>query len=150
MYQNGLNAYRQTGVTTADPKRLILMCYDETISSLKIAKEKYLSGAFEDKARAIQRAQDFIGELNRALDFEKGGEIAGNLHALYNFMARHIMEGDLKRNVKAFDEVVGMLEELRSAWEEVFYVKIDQIFEVVEPPPHLSQNKFKMVNTAVG
>lgn len=149
MYRNGHNAYRQTGVTTADPKKLILMCYDEAIGSLKIAKEKYLSGDFEDKAMAIQRAQDFIAELNRALDFERGGDIARNLHDLYNFMARHVMEGDLKRNMKAFDDVVGMLEELKSAWEEVFQGKADQPHQV-EPLPHLSPNKYQKVSAVVG
>lgn len=37
MYGNGsgINAYRQINVTTADPKRLVLMCYEGAIGSLK-------------------------------------------------------------------------------------------------------------------
>ena len=119
MYGNGIDAYRQTNVITADPKRLILMCYEGAISSLKTVKEKYISKEYEAKAGALQKAQSIIGELMQALDFEKGGEVAGNLNSLYNYMLRRITEGDLKRDVKAFDEVILMLEELESAWKEI-------------------------------
>jgi len=120
MYQNGYNVYREARVTTADPKQLVLLCYDEAIRSLKSAKELYLEGSFEAKGKAVVRAQDFIAELNNSLDMEKGGEIAKNLRGLYNFMTAHIIEGDIKRDLKAFDDVVKMLEELKSAWEEIF------------------------------
>jgi len=119
MHGNGINAYRQTNVVTADPGRLILMCYEGAIGSLKIAKEKYISKEYEAKAEAVQKAQTIIGELMKALDFERGGEVAGNLDSLYNYMLRRIIEGDVKRDVRAFDEVILMLEELESAWKEI-------------------------------
>jgi len=119
MYGNGINAYKQTNVITADPKRLILMCYEGAIGSLKTAREKYISKEYEVKAKAVQKTQNIISELALALDFEKGGEIARNLDSLYNYMLRRITEGDVKGDVKAFDEVILMLEELESAWKEI-------------------------------
>ncbi|MBW1739572.1 MAG: flagellar protein FliS [Deltaproteobacteria bacterium] len=47
MYGNGFDAYRRTDVVTADPKKLVIMCYEGAISNLKIAKEKYLSSEYE-------------------------------------------------------------------------------------------------------
>lgn len=121
MYGNGIKAYQKTDVITADPKRLVIMCYEEAIRSLKVAKGKYLSGEYEAKAKAIQKAQDIITELLCALDFEKGGRIAKNLEALYNYMMRRILAADVNADVKGLDEVAGMLQELRDAWQEVFY-----------------------------
>jgi len=121
MVKSGFDVYRKTEVETADPLKLVLICYDEAIKNLKIAREKYLNEEFEDKAYALKRAISFISELNRALDLEKGGEIAANLHALYDFMVRHLMEGDLKKDIKAFDQVIAMLSELKEAWEIVSY-----------------------------
>ena len=40
MYNNGIQAYRKTNVVTADPKRLVIMCYEGAIENLKIGKEK--------------------------------------------------------------------------------------------------------------
>jgi len=119
MYGNGINAYKQTSVVTADPGRLVLMCYEGAIGSLKIAREKYISKEYEAKAEAVQKAQTIISELMQALDFKKGGEVAGNLEALYNYMLRRITEGDIKGDMKVFDEVILMLGELESAWKEI-------------------------------
>jgi flagellar protein FliS len=119
MNGNGIDAYRQTNVTTADPKRLVLMCYEGAIGSLKTARENYISGEYEAKAETVQKAQNIISELALALDFEKGGEVARNLEALYNYILRRITEGDVKGDVKAFDEVILMLGELESAWKEI-------------------------------
>ena len=121
MYANGFDAYRQTNVLTADSKRLVIMCYEGAISNLKIARERYLAGEYEAKAKDMQKAQDIIGELMQALDFEKGGEIARNLDAIYNYMQRRLLDAEVKRDIKAIDEVAGMLEELKAAWEEIFY-----------------------------
>ena len=119
MHSNGVGAYQQAAVITADPKRLVLMCYEEAIKNLKIAQAKYLSRDYEEKAGALIKAQEIIAALNNALDFEKGGEIASNLHALYNYMAHHLMEADLKRNIKGMNHIISMLVELKSAWEGI-------------------------------
>ncbi|NVL89820.1 MAG: flagellar export chaperone FliS [Desulfobacterales bacterium] len=121
MYGNGVRAYHETNVLTADPKKLVIMCYEGAITNLKIARERYLSGKYEAKAKAMQKAQDIISELMQALDFEKGGEIAKNLDTLYNYMQRRLLDVEAKRDTKAVDEVICMLEELKEAWEEAFY-----------------------------
>ena len=121
MNRNGVDAYRQTSIMTADAKKLVIMCYEGAISNLKLAKEKCLSAEYETKAKALQKVIDVIDELSCALDFEKGGQIAQNLRALYTYMRHRILEGDVNRDVGALDEVSGMLEELKDAWEEIFY-----------------------------
>jgi flagellar protein FliS len=119
--RNGVDAYRQTDVMTADPKRLVIMCYEGAISNLKLAKKKYVSGEYEAKAKALQKTGDILDELLCALDLKKGGQIAENLKALYIYMRRRIVEGDTNREVGILDEVTGMLEELKHAWEDTFY-----------------------------
>ena len=121
MYSKDISTYQQTNILTADPRKLVIMCYSAAISNLRMACECYESGDFETKAKGIQKAQNIICELMNALDFEKGGEVARNLDALYNFMGRQIMESDLNKDVKGIGRVIEMLEELKSAWEEIFY-----------------------------
>ena len=109
------------------------MCYEGAISNLKVSKESYLHGEYEAKAKAMQKAQNIITELMQALDFEKGGQIAKNLDSLYNYMIRRITEGDVKRDIKAIEEVVGMLEELKGAWEEIFYGSKEGSADMADP-----------------
>jgi flagellar protein FliS len=119
MYGDGIGAYQQAGVLTADPKRLVLMCYEEAIRYLKIAKEKYMSRDYEEKAQALTKALDFICALNSAIDFKRGGEVASNLHALYNYVTLSLTDADLKKDLKALDNIIWILSGLRSAWEEI-------------------------------
>jgi flagellar protein FliS len=121
MYGANFAAYRQTDILTGDPKRLVILCYDGAIESLNLAKAKYLSEDYMAKGLAVQKALDIIDYLREILDFEKGGEIAKLLDQIYNFMIRHILKSDRERNVNGFQEVIKMLEELKSAWEEIFY-----------------------------
>jgi len=121
MYSNGIQDYRRTSVVTADPKRLVLMCYEGAIDNLKIGRQKIIEKDYEAKSKALIKAQDIINELLCSLDFEKGGSIAKNLDSLYNYMLRKIIHVDLKKDISAIHEVIGMLNELKSAWEEIFY-----------------------------
>ncbi len=123
MYGNGACTYQQTSIMTAEPKRLVLMCYDGAISSLRRAKEKYETEEYEAKARAVQTFQDIVNELLCALDFEKGGQIATNLQSIYDYAIRRVLQADIAKETKGFDEVIGMLQELKEAWEEISYGK---------------------------
>lgn len=120
MYPNGVQSYRRTKVITADPGRLVLMCYEGVIDNLKIAKQKSAEGNFESKYNAIEKAQNIIDELLCSLDFDRGGTIARNLESLYNYMKRRILQADVNGDIGAVDEVIGMMRELLAAWEEVF------------------------------
>lgn len=119
MYCNGIQSYRKTNVVTSDPGRLVVMCYEGVIDSLKLAKQKIKEQDYEKKDKAIIKAQDIIDELLCSLDIEKGGAIASNLSSLYNYMLRRIIYGDVHRDTGAIDEVIGLLNELLSAWREV-------------------------------
>lgn len=111
------NSYRQASVLTADPMKLILMCYSGAISNLKKARNAYAAKDYEAKGKALQKAMDIIDELNASLDMNQGGQIANNLRGIYHYLTRKLTEADLKRDLKAFDDAVRMLEEIESAWK---------------------------------
>jgi flagellar protein FliS len=117
MYSCGIETYRKTHIITADPRRLIVMCYEGAIDQLMIAKTKYLAKDYEGKSKSLSKAQDFISELLCSLNLDQGGVIALNLKALYNYMLMRLLQGDLARDLNAYDEVIGMLKDLKSAWE---------------------------------
>ena len=121
MAGGGFQAYQKTDVITADPKKLVIMCYEGAIYSLKLAKAKYYAQEYEAKAKAIQNALDLISELRSALDFEKGGEIAKNLDSLYAFWTQHIFKADRNRDLRGLEQVIAMLEDIKSALEEAYF-----------------------------
>jgi len=121
MQSGRIGAYRKINVETADPRRLVIMCYDAAIFNLKIVKVKYEKKDYEGKAVALQKAAGLINELLCSLDLERGGQIARNLKTLYSYMSRRLIEADIRKDVSAIDELIHMLEELGGAWREVFF-----------------------------
>jgi flagellar secretion chaperone FliS len=113
------NSYRQASILTADPMKLTLMCYSGAISNLKLARNAYAAKDYEAKGKALQKALDIIDELNASLDMKQGGQVAANLRGIYHYLTRTLIEADLKRDLKAFDDAVKMLEEIESAWKIV-------------------------------
>jgi flagellar protein FliS len=119
MYQEATKTYQEANFFTATPVKLVMMCYDGAIGSLKLAREFYVKKEYEAKAKALQKAIDIMHELNASLDVKKGGAIACNLRSLYLFMIHRLTEGDLKKDIRAFDDVIQILEELESAWKAI-------------------------------
>ncbi len=119
MYQEATKTYQEANFFTATPIKLVMMCYDGAIGSLKLAREFYVKKEYEAKAKALQKAVDILHELNASLDIKKGGDIAMNLRSLYLYMIHRVMEADLKKDISAFDDVIQMLEELESAWKTI-------------------------------
>jgi flagellar protein FliS len=141
MYGKGIGTYRETDVITADPKRLVIMCYEGVIVHLEIAKKRFQAGQYEAKAKAVIKAQDFLNELMHALNFDKGGEIAKNLDSLYNYMARRIICAEANRTVEPFDEVIGLLKELKEAWEQIFFGNKRRLSDVDAAAPFVAAKR---------
>jgi len=113
------SVYTETAVMTQDKGRLVVMLYDGAIKHLRRAMKAMELHDSEQKGRLICKAQDIIFELNTVLDIEAGGEIAGNLRKLYNFMWRHLGQANLKSDGHMVGEVVDLLVELNEGWKAI-------------------------------
>ncbi len=118
-YGRMLAQYRKTDVETAGRLDLVIMCYENAIRFLKQAKGHYESNAFEEKARALQKVFDIISELKGALNIEKGQKIAINLSAIYDYLWRSLLEGDIRKDLNAFESAIRIMAELKEAWETI-------------------------------
>lgn len=119
MYQEATKTYQQANYLTATPIKLVMMCYDGAIKSLKLARDSYAVKDYPTKGQALKKAIDIISELNSSLDLNKGGKVAANLRNIYTYMTQALIEADLKRDIDIFDQVISMLEELESAWKTI-------------------------------
>ena len=110
----------ETGVAAASPHSLILMLYDGATQAIADAKRHLEAGETADKGRSVSRAISIIDEgLKGCLDANAGGEIAAHLADLYDYMCRRLLLASLKDDAAGFDEVVRLIEALRSAWATI-------------------------------
>jgi len=118
-HEQAVNFYRKTSVETSDRLGLVIMCYEEAIRRLRQAEVEYDRGDYATKAQHLGKAQNLIWELLACLDHEKGEALATNLASLYRYMLKRLIEGDVRREPQAFDEVADLLEELLEAWKAI-------------------------------
>src|SRR5579864_6042255 len=92
----------ETGVTSANPHRLIVMLYDGAIEAIGDARTHLSNGAQSAKAAAISRAIGIIEQgLRSSLDIERGAAIARQLDELYDYMARRLLVASLRNDPAA-------------------------------------------------
>ncbi|NMG45885.1 flagellar export chaperone FliS [Aromatoleum toluvorans] len=107
----------ETGVSTADPHKLILMLFDGAILSIATAAAAMERNDISTKGQAISKTIEIvINGLKASLDLNAGGELASRLSALYDYMTERLLYANLHNSRPALDEVRGLLETLREAW----------------------------------
>lgn len=123
-FQNRAAAYAkvgvETGVTTADPHKLILMLFDGAILSIATASASMENKDIAAKGQAISKAIEIvINGLKASLDMDAGGELAARLASLYDYICERLLYANLNNSQPALDEVSGLLHTLRDAWEGI-------------------------------
>lgn len=110
----------ESGVTSADPHKLISMLYQGALLAIANAKNGILRKDIPAKGKAISHAILIIDSgLNASLNKEVGGDLALNLSALYDYMSQRLLVANLNNDMEALDEVAKLLNDLKGAWEAI-------------------------------
>lgn len=123
MYQfdSGFAAYQHTATAAraaaAEPHELVLMLIDGLLDELARVDGHLLMRNYERKGRSISKCMQILGGLDTALDLQRGGEVAGNLHQLYDYCGRKLFEVSINNDVDGLRGVVRIVENLREGWQ---------------------------------
>jgi len=120
---NSISQYNQvnsfSGVTEADPHRLVLMLLEGVISKVAIVKGLMMRKEVAKKGELIGQAIAIVGGLKASLDKDAGGELAMNLDSLYEYIEHRLLTSNLKNDVTILDEVSKLLHEVKDGWESI-------------------------------
>ncbi len=109
-----------TGVRSGDPHQLVLMLYDGALAAVNQARSHLQTKRVADKGAAIGKAIRIIDEgLKISLDRKAGGELAGRLLTLYDYLVMRLLQANLRSDESALIEVTQRLVELRDAWASI-------------------------------
>lgn len=113
------NVYKNNQVLNAPKKKLLIMLYDGAIKNLKLAEAAIENKEIEKTNTYLIKTQNIITELISTLNFEAGGDIAKNLHQLYEYMYLKLVRANIDKDVEGVIEVKKFLEELRETWAQI-------------------------------
>lgn len=113
------DAYQRSAVLTASQGQLIVMLYDGANRFLAQASVAMSEREIESAHNKLRRAEMIISHLQASLDFERGGEIAPRLAAIYLFCQRHLNQARLHTDPQRIEQVRDLLGSLRDAWAQI-------------------------------
>ena len=126
MYQAGINRALQqyhhadlAEISEADPHRLIQMLLEGALQRIAIARGAMQQGDITVKGERLSSALSIIEGLRIHLDRERGGEIAANLDALYDYIQQRLLQANLRNDVEILDEATALLRQIKAGWDGI-------------------------------
>jgi flagellar protein FliS len=116
---NPFGAYLESKVLSASPLELISLAYEGAVEAVRDARGHVRERRIADRSRAITKAQLIIAELQKSLDFNRGGELSQQLARLYDYMQRRLMEANFQQAEAPLAEVETLLETVLESWRQL-------------------------------
>jgi flagellar secretion chaperone FliS len=121
--RDAVHRYQQLGVQAeigeASPHRLVAMLLEGALTRVVAARGAMEAGETARKGELIGRAIGLIEGLKVSLDHQRGGEIATNLAALYDYAGQRLLQASATNDPAMLTEVVALLREISSGWAAI-------------------------------
>ena len=116
---NALNAYKNNSVNHASKDQLLLMLVDGAVRFSKVAREALENKNVIESHKNLVKVQDIFTELMISLD-QSAGEWSKQIYQVYDFIKNRLVEINLKKDLKAMDELMPVIEGIRDTWHEAY------------------------------
>jgi flagellar protein FliS len=120
-FAQGYQAYQHTSVNVkasgADIHSLVLMLFEGFLDELARVEGHMQAKRFDKKADGVEKLLKILGGLDASLDQDKGGEVALNMHNLYQHCGHCILRASMKNNVAELEHVREVMTNLQEGWQ---------------------------------
>ncbi len=114
----GSSSYLSMAIETSGPQDLMLMLHQGGVKFLNLAEASLQAGDFAAVNEHLVRTQDIIDEIRCSLPEAEVGELASNLHSIYEYIARTTVTANTKKDTRGIAEAREMLSDLYSTWRQ--------------------------------
>jgi flagellar protein FliS len=113
------DSYLATEVLTATPQKLHLMLVEAAIRFAQRGRRQWQAGDDAAACESLVRAQNIVSQLMSGLNYDSGCEVVPRLAAIYQFVFRTLLDGNLRRSEQKIDDAIRVLEAERETWRQV-------------------------------
>ena len=106
-------------VASASPHQLIQMLLDGLLERIAQIKGAVDQKNIELKTTKVNQAIDILFGLRDSLNHEQGGELSGNLDALYDYVQRRLWQAHIKNDIAILDECTKLVNNISESWREM-------------------------------
>jgi flagellar protein FliS len=120
---SAMREYRQVNlrqvVEGATPHRLVQLMMERVLAKIAIARGHLQRKAVAEKGKHIGDAISIINGLQVSLNHKADSELCGNFDALYDYMARRLLEANLHNDDAKLQEVADLMRQVKEAWDAI-------------------------------
>jgi flagellar protein FliS len=113
-------------VADTSPTRLVQIMFEHILTNLATAQgcmarieDNLPLSEVTQKLAAMRKAIQLIGQLNVTLDMERGGKIAQDLRALYEYMLVRLTQANAYNDSRIVSEVSNLVREIKTGWDGI-------------------------------
>ena len=130
---NPYRAYLESKVLSASPLELVHLALDGAIQALEDARAHLKAKRIPERSKSVTKAQLIVAELQKSLDFEKGGDLALQFARLYDYIQRRRIDGNFQQADEPLAEAQRLLLTLDEAWQEIGLASTAAAFATASP-----------------
>ncbi|EDP60356.1 flagellar export chaperone FliS [Vibrio sp. AND4] len=120
LMDSGYDSYQQVDLdaqaASANPHQLVVMLIDGLLDEIERIRGHLAANRLEEKGLGINKCMNILIGLSSALDEENGGEIAENLHQLYDFCQVELYYASTQNDATRLDNVESVMGNIREGW----------------------------------
>jgi flagellar protein FliS len=113
-------------VSDATPARLVQIMFEQILTHLvtahgcmlRIRNNLPLNDTIA-KCKAVNKTALLLSHLDGTLDRERGGDMAKNMHALYEYMLRELTLANSHNDAARLTVVMGLVRTIKTAWDQL-------------------------------
>jgi flagellar secretion chaperone FliS len=110
----------EASVAMADPHQLVALLFDALQRHVAAAKTAMQAKDIPQKCKQVTSAIRILEEgLKAPLDMEQGGDIARNLHSLYDYCVNRLVLANARNDEAGLDEVLRLIEPVADSWKQI-------------------------------
>ncbi len=120
LMDTGYDTYNEVNLNakaaSASPHELVVMLIDGLLDEIERARGHIQGKRLEAKGNSITKCMNILIGLDSALDPENGGEIADNLHQLYDYCQIELYQASFHNDDERLNNVERVMTNIREGW----------------------------------
>lgn len=120
LMDSGYDSYQQVDLdaqaASATPHQLVVMLIDGLLNEIERVRGHIQMGRLAEKGVGINKCMNILIGLDSALDLEHGGDLAQNLHQLYDFCQMELYQASVKNDFERLDAVENVMDNIKQGW----------------------------------
>ena len=122
-FRAGTARYQSVDISSkiegATPHRLVQIMYEELLKALDAMAFATARGDYVQRGEHQSKVLAILTGLETSLDFDKGGQIAVDLVAIYREARRLVVAGGRESDPKLVTQTRDMIQEISNAWDAI-------------------------------